>query len=212
MELAVRTLYANIFLLSGPQGRLLVDAGALPYAPLFSQIMRDFQPDALLLTHAHVDHAGGAFVAARRGVRIFAHPLEHAQLTGEVHDLPYPAGRPWVGEIVSRLHPKLKASDVRSVFPGEIVCGWEVVGLPGHTAGQVGLLHNGVLIAADAVVGSPEGAHLPRAAYNADHVQAGKTLKTIAEMDLRCVLPAHGGLLTPEQIRARAQWDSGAGP
>ncbi|WP_189005768.1 MBL fold metallo-hydrolase [Deinococcus malanensis] len=212
MTLAVRTLYANIILLDGPQGRLLVDAGALPYARIFSRIVREFRPDALLLTHAHVDHAGGAFVAARLGVTVLAHPLEHAQLTGKVHHLPYPAGHPWIGGLVSRLHPKLKTAEIQAVLPGELLCGWQVVGLPGHTAGQVGVLRDGVLIAADAVVGSTDGARLPRAAYNADHVQAGQTLQTIAEMDLRCVLPGHGGVLTPEQIRTRAQRDRADGP
>ncbi|MFC4636948.1 MBL fold metallo-hydrolase [Deinococcus hohokamensis] len=207
MTLAVRTLYANVFLLDTPDGRLLVDAGALPYAWQFAQIVRAFSPSALLVTHAHVDHAGGAFVAARLGVPVLAHPLEHAQLSGQVHDLPYPAGRPWVGALVSRVHPKVAPGRLHAVHPGERVHGWEVVGLPGHTDGQIGLRRGGVLIAADAVVGGADGAHLPRAAYNRDHVQAGQTLQAIAGMDLQQVWPGHGGPLRPEQIRARAGRD-----
>lgn len=200
----VHSLYANVYLLSSPVGRLLVDAGAWPYAARFDRLLRDFAPDAVLLTHAHVDHVGGAYQAARRGIPLLAHPLEHPQITGEVHELPYPAGRPDIGRLVSRAHPKVAADALHAVHAGETVLGWEVVHLPGHTPGQIGVVMDGVLIAADAVIAAKDGAHLPKAAYNADHAQARQTLTRMAEMDLRAVLPGHGGPLTPEQVRRRA--------
>ncbi|WP_342667882.1 MBL fold metallo-hydrolase [Deinococcus marmoris] len=203
-DVRIHTLYANVYLLSSPAGRLLVDAGAWPYAARLDRILRDFAPDAVLLTHAHVDHSGGAYRAARRGIPLLAHPLEHPHLIGEIHDLPYPAGRPEIGRMVSRVHPKVSADALQAVHPGETVLGWEVVSLPGHTPGQIGVLMDGVLVAADAVIGAKDGAHLPKAAYNADHAQAQQTLQRMAEMDLRAVLPGHGGPLTPGQVRKRA--------
>lgn len=211
-HVSVRLLYANVYLLSSPAGRLVVDAGAMPFSLEFAAILRQFKPDALLVTHAHVDHAGGAWVASRLGVPVLAHPLEHPQLTGEIHDLPYPAGKPQLGKLVSRAHLKVSPANLHAVHPGEVVSGWEVVHLPGHTPGQIGVLRGGVLVAADAVVSSPHrdgsgGAHLPKAAYNADHRQALKTLKHIANQDLRAILPGHGHALKPEQIRKRAVRD-----
>nr|WP_244977063.1 MBL fold metallo-hydrolase [Deinococcus humi] len=197
-------MYANVYLLSSPAGRLLVDTGAWPYAARFNRLLRDFGPDAVLLTHAHVDHSGGAWRAARRGLPLLAHPLEHPQLTGEIHSLPYLAGGPGLGQLVPRVHPKVTADALHAVHPGETVLGWEVVALPGHTHGQIGVMMDGVLVAADAVIGAADGAHLPRATYNADHSQAQHTLRRIAEMDLRAVLPGHGGPLSPEQVRRRA--------
>lgn len=208
-ELVSVPLYANVFLLTSPQGRLLVDTGTVVHAPRFLGLLRSFRPDALLVTHAHPDHAGSAFLAARAGLNVLAHPLEHPALLGQVHDLPYPAGRPGVGRLVSRVHPKVPGSALRAALPGQDVLGWEVVHLPGHTAGQIGLRRGGVLIAADAVVGGADGAHLPRAAYNHDHAQALATLKAVAALDLREIWPGHGGRLTPEQIRARAARDGG---
>lgn len=205
MRVGMRVLYANVYLLETPQGRLVVDAGLLPHTPRFARLLRAFRPDALLLTHSHVDHAGGAFVAARLGVPILAHPDEHALLTGQEHRLPYPAGRPDLGEVVSRLHPKVPARALRSTGPGERVQGWEVIALPGHTRGQIGLLRDGVLVAGDAVIGGRRGAHLPRAAYNEDQEAAVRTLHLISGLDLRAVLPGHGFPLTPEQVRQRAR-------
>lgn len=201
----MQVLYANVYLLQTPQGRLVVDAGLLPHAPRFARLLRAFRPDALLLTHSHVDHAGGAFVAARLGIPILAHPDEHALLTGGEHRLPYPAGRPDLGEVVSRLHPKVPARALQPLRPGEWVQEWEVVHLPGHTRGQIGLLRDGVLIAGDSVIGGRRGAHLPRAAYNEDQGEAVHTLHRIAGLNLRAILPGHGLPLAPGQVRQRAR-------
>ncbi|MCD0163759.1 MBL fold metallo-hydrolase, partial [Deinococcus sp. 6YEL10] len=69
-ELVSVPLYANVFLLTTPQGRLLVDTGTVVHAPRFMGLLRSFRPDALLVTHAHPDHAGGAFLAARAGLNV----------------------------------------------------------------------------------------------------------------------------------------------
>lgn len=204
VNVGVHRLYANVYLLETTEGRLAVDAGALPYAPRFARLLRSFRPDALLLTHHHVDHTGAAFLAARLGVPVLAHPDEHGLLTGEEHRLPYPAGRPDLGEFLSRLHPKVPASALQAAQPAEQVLGWEIVHLPGHTSGQIGLLRDGVLIAGDAVIGGRRGAHLPRATYNEDHRAALDTLRLMAELDLRAILPGHGSPLTAGQIRQRA--------
>ena len=208
----VTTLYANLYLLQTPQGRLLVDTGTVNHAPAFARLLRSFDPDAVVVTHSHIDHAGSAFLAARLGYPVLAHPLEHARLLGQDHTLPYPAGQPGVGRLISRLHPRARATQLTAIQPGEVVRGWEVVHLPGHTDGQIGLQRDGVLLAADAVIGHPRtGAHLPRAAYNWNHAEALRTLKKLAELDLHSVLPGHGPPLTPAQLRARAVRDDGPG-
>lgn len=204
------TLYANVYLLDTPQGRVLVDSGTLAHAPAFARLLREVRPDAVLLTHSHLDHAGNAWLAARAGVPLLTHPLEHARLTGQRHELPYPAGRPGLGALASRLHPWPRAGQVQATGPGDTLYGWEVVYLPGHTDGQIGLRRGGVLVAADAVLSSGGGAHLPRAAYNWDHARALRTLQEMADLDLEVILPGHGSPLTPEQVRARA-WRDGPG-
>ncbi|WP_309569602.1 MBL fold metallo-hydrolase [Deinococcus sp.] len=207
MKVNVRRLYANTYLLDTPDGKLMVDSGSQLYAPVFPQLLRDFRPDGLALTHAHVDHSGGAWIAAQLGVPVYAHPLERPALTGLVHDLPYPSGLPAVGRAVSRLHIKLPGTALTDVMAGMVLHGWEVVPLPGHTPGQVGLRREGVLVAGDAVIGSRDGAHLPRAAYNADHGQALDTLRRMADLDLQTVLPGHGRPLSTAELRARASRD-----
>ena len=202
------TLYANVYLLQTPQGRLLVDTGTVTHAPAFARLLRSFDPDVVVVTHSHMDHAGNAFLAARLGYPVLAHPLEHGRLLGHDLSLPYPAGHPGVGRLVSRLHPRPAAGQLGALLPGETVGGWGVLHLPGHTDGQIGLQRDGVLLAADAVLGHPRtGAHLPREAYNWDHAVALQTLKKVADLDLHMVLPGHGPALGMAQVRARAVRD-----
>ncbi|WP_291426123.1 MBL fold metallo-hydrolase [Deinococcus sp.] len=200
-------LYANVYLLRTPQGRLLVDTGTINHAPAFARLLSAFDPDAVLVTHGHLDHAGNAFVAARLGYPVLAHPLEHDRLSGRDHNLPYPAGQPWMGAPMSRMQPKVPAWGLQAALPETDLLGWQVIHLPGHTGGQVGLLRDGVLLAADAVIGGLAGANLPREAYNSDHAVALQTLKQMTQLELSLVLPGHGTPLTPDQIRARAERD-----
>ena len=114
-------LYANIYLLSTPQGRVLFDTGTINHAPTFVRLLRAFDPQAVVISHSHIDHAGSAFLAARLGYPVVAHPLEHARLLGQDHTLPYPAGRPRTGRLISRLHPRPGAGQLQAVEPGESV-------------------------------------------------------------------------------------------
>lgn len=134
VKIGGRSLYANVYLLETPAGRLMVDAGPLPYAPGFARLLCTFKPGALLLTHHHVDHAGGAFIAARLGIPILVHPDEHALLRGQEHRPPSPASRLALGGVISRLQPKVPGSALHPVLSGERVQGWEVIHLPGHTS------------------------------------------------------------------------------
>ena len=118
-------------------------------------------PAAIIMTHAHFDHAGGleALLAAWPGVPVYAHPLELPYLTGQSS---YPPPDPTVGgglmawssflypkhpyDLGSRVHPL--PSDGR--VPG--LPGWRWVPTPGHTPGHVSFFREAdkVLVAGDA--------------------------------------------------------------
>jgi glyoxylase-like metal-dependent hydrolase (beta-lactamase superfamily II) len=59
----------NYYVARGRERAVLVDCGAGR-----TDIAVPPDVDAVLLTHLHLDHAGGAAALARRGLRIFAHP------------------------------------------------------------------------------------------------------------------------------------------
>ncbi|YAL84604.1 MBL fold metallo-hydrolase [Dermacoccaceae bacterium W4C1] len=170
--------------------------------------------EALLLTHAHVDHAGSAAaLAAEAGCPIYVHPLELAAATGE---LPEQAG-PW--DVVQRLwrprvarwawdiaraggttHPRLPQAQP---FPGtgalDLPGRPEPVWTPGHTRGHsVFLLRSqAIAVTGDALVTGhpllPEAKpQLLPAFFGTDREKEASSLSRLVELPADCILPGHG--------------------
>jgi glyoxylase-like metal-dependent hydrolase (beta-lactamase superfamily II) len=126
----------------------------------------------VILTHQHDDHAGGIADVA---------PLVNAALY---------AGREDLAAITS---PK----PLKPIADGDEVFGLRIVGTPGHTAGHVCVFDpsTGTLVAGDALNNSGEltGAN-PQ--YTADMTQAAASVRKLATLDVKTILPGHGEPLT----------------
>jgi glyoxylase-like metal-dependent hydrolase (beta-lactamase superfamily II) len=136
---AVRArLSTNGFALLADRGALLFDTGAEELLPMINQLRsQGFTPRGLVLSHRHIAGAGGAVPIIPREYRVpvFLHPIDarhpQAMAVGIAYEDP-------VG------HPLMTAFGV------------EVVLLPGHTAGSIGLYlpdGGGTLLAGDAAMG-----------------------------------------------------------
>ncbi len=147
----------GIYLLAGPpindEGQsflvitkecpFVVDSGAfgeLALQNLFSHQVKPEDLKALINTHAHVDRAGGDWLFHSLGV-----------LVGAGEEDAY---------AIQRADPEYTASDIIGVEMkpcpvGWIIkedtelCGAEVLLLPGHTAGSLGVYYEGTLLAGD---------------------------------------------------------------
>jgi glyoxylase-like metal-dependent hydrolase (beta-lactamase superfamily II) len=67
------------FLVSGPEGRILIEAGPHSTFPHLQQALQEQGIGAtglqhLFLSHIHFDHAGAAWAFARAGARVYVHP------------------------------------------------------------------------------------------------------------------------------------------
>jgi glyoxylase-like metal-dependent hydrolase (beta-lactamase superfamily II) len=214
---------ANIFLVLGAEADLVVDSGmgVAPLRPVIDALRPEAaKPLVLFTTHAHVDHVGAAHEFDIR----LAHPLEAEAMADppawslEAEDMPAPlralflrAGYPplWPHLIDAvpeagcdpdayRLRP---APPTRLVREGDVVelGDWraEVLHLPGHAPGQVGLWHaeTGTLFGADAIYDGPliaEGPGMDVAAYR-------RTLGRIGALPVRRVLGGHDPAFGPER-------------
>lgn len=138
----------NCYLLLTPSACALIDAGFEP-APMIEAI-RDhgLEPEALVLTHAHLDHIAGvrAVRAAFPNVPILIHRAEAAWLTDSVLNLSAMIGMPVTAPPADRL---LDDGDELILAQRR----WEVRHTPGHSPGGIALwcAEERVVISGDAL-------------------------------------------------------------
>ncbi|WP_433794533.1 MBL fold metallo-hydrolase [Actinoplanes sp. CA-252034] len=127
----------------------------------------------VILTHQHPDHAGGlAEMAPKLSATLYAGTDDVAAIDA--------AGK-----------------QIQAIKDGDDVFGLQMIGTPGHTLGHVSVFEpgTGVLVAGDALRNQNvlEGS-APQ--YTADAAQAAASVKKLAGLDVRAILPGHGQPIT----------------
>lgn len=193
---------ANCYLLrpncGGPA--ILVDAGTAADQTFLAKLSACLPPQDLalvILTHGHYDHVGhAARLQGEYGVPVAVHPGDREMVTRG--SLTCPLGRGLLGGFIRRvtlrtveksryipfLPDRLLAPGPLPGFPGV-----EIVALPGHTPGSIGVVFEGCLLAGDAVMNLP----LPALPWLAeDFPAARKSLTALAGRSFVKIYPGHG--------------------
>jgi len=123
---------------------VIIDPGQEPGLILHKVEQAGVQPDAIWLTHAHVDHVMGVgHIAAKTGVPISLHPADRPL---------YDAAAAQAAAFGLAFTDKLPPPD-RAFTPGEHVkvgeLSFEVRHAPGHSPGSVCLVGHGVVFSGD---------------------------------------------------------------
>ncbi|WP_170170344.1 MBL fold metallo-hydrolase [Hymenobacter perfusus] len=179
-------------------------------------------PEAIILTHGHMDHSGSAQALAEHWkVPVLAHPLELPFLTAKAV---YPPADPTVAgggslAFVARFFPpqsfqlsdyvqQLPANDVDPPFLPD----WQWIHVPGHAPGQVALFRekDRTLLGADAFATANHESvpelllQLPKisvagAPFNYNWQQVGESIRTLAALRPEAIGCGHGPVIRGAQ-------------
>lgn len=203
----------NIYLVEGEEGLVLLDSGAPPSPRIVTRLLRRIGRDPseishILLTHFHVDHAGGAAELKRlTGARIWAHESDVPFLQGAEH-VPSVYRKGLLGRaalvVPGAAHGATRVAPVsvdRALLDGEVLellGGLEVMHGPGHTPGSAAYFwpDAGVLFSGDMIINTYRFLTPPTVGFSVDFDQARRSIVSLVDrLESRSVFtvcPGHG--------------------
>ena len=155
----------------------------------------------LVLGHEHPDHRG---IAPGLGVEVFCHPdgKADAESDGGMHYVDWSKLRQPTRTVMPLLLRSWDGGSVPiagTVSEGDDVAGFEVVHLPGHAPGQIGLWRSSDRLALvsdcfytlDVNTGRKGPPRLPHRAFNQDTEQARASIRKLAVLEPAAAWPGH---------------------
>ncbi len=179
-------------------GDVLVDAGFSWQAKRVLAGVRGRIVRSHVVTHAHVDHAGGTTrVVEALGVPVLGGELDVPVLRSGQPEMSFPGRLKRLGDSYGSFPP---VTDPQPLREGDVVGdGFTVLDTPGHSPGHISLWRerDGVLICGDVVnhmnlLTTVPGLHEPPSIFTPAVADNRRSIRRLVELEPRLVLVGHG--------------------
>lgn len=198
----------NVYLIKDGDGVTVFDAGIKAMVKGIAGCAAQIGPiDKVLLGHAHVDHRGAA---PGLGVPVWCHEADRADAEGDggIHYADFSQLERWTARTFMPF--MLRSWDGgpvkidETVKEGDEVAGFQVIHLPGHAPGLIGLwresdrlaLASDCFYTLDPQTGRKGHARVPHRAFNQDTEQARASIRKLAAMEPAAAWAGHADPLT----------------
>jgi hydroxyacylglutathione hydrolase len=197
----------NVYLIEDEGGVTMFDAGVSTMAKPLARAAAKFGGiKRIVLGHGHPDHRGAAKkLSEETGAPVLAHEAEVADAEGDggIHYFR-------TGEL-ERIHARLLMPSLlrmwdggpvkisEALTEGDRIAGFDVVHLPGHAPGLIGLWREGDGLALvsdtfytlDPQTGRKGPARVPHRAFNLDTEVARASILKLSALDVKAAWPGH---------------------
>lgn len=208
---------SNAFIIDGDDGVVLVDTG-LPgrHGPILAGLESiGRSPEdirAIVVTHAHVDHLGGAAaLVSSSGAPLHVSAEDAPVARGERRPSPPPFldRVPMLGSLVGRILPTPPPVEVdrtigdEDLLPGDL----RVIATPGHTPGHVTFLldrHGGVAFVGDAALA--KNGSIARGFFNAPTPAIDASIRRLGTLEFEIACFGHSDAVTARASAAFARF------
>lgn len=201
----------TVYLVRDGDGVLMFDAGARVMAPAVASAAAQLGGlTRIVLGHGHTDHRG---TAPAFDVPVYCHEDEVIDAEGSGGWRYWPSNlaglAPWDRVAHKFLHAKVwdggPVKIAGTLKEGDDVAGFEVVHLPGHAPGLIGLVRksDGVALTTDCFYtlnqwGKDCDPQTPMATYNLDTEQARASIRKLAGLGISAAHPGHAEPVTSD--------------
>lgn len=207
----------NVYLLEDDGGVTIFDAGIEAMTRAVASSVAGLgigEVRRVVLGHAHADHRG---IAPGLGVPVHCHPADRADAEGDggwhyfdFSKLDFPAR--WLMPRMLRWWDGGPVEVEGTVDEGDEVAGFQVVHLPGHAPGLIGLWRESDRLALvsdcfytlDPQTGKHGHARVPHAAFNHDTEEARASIRKLAALEPAAAWAGHADPVTGD-VRAQLE-------